>query len=227
MNVLVIAAHPDDEVLGCGATVAGLARKGDSVTIAVLGEGATSRFENREQADSALTDDLRNASERAAELLGANNLYMSGLPDNRFDTVALLDVVKIVERLIERHQPEVILCHHGADLNVDHTVAFRATLTATRPVPGSTVRAVYAFEVPSSTEWAFGATGERFNPQAFVDVTDTLDVKLAAMSIYESEARPFPHPRSPQALAALARMRGAQAGFDAAEAFQLIRRQGL
>ncbi len=227
MNVLVIAAHPDDEVLGCGATVAGLARQGAAVTIAVLGEGATSRFEDREQADSVLTDDLRSACERASALLGATSLHMFGLPDNRFDTIALLDVVKIVEGLIERHKPEIILGHHGADLNVDHAVAFRATLTATRPSPGSTVRSVYAFEVPSSTEWAFSATGEGFKPQAFVDITETLDVKLAAMSVYESEARPFPHPRSSQALAALARMRGAQAGLDAAEAFQLIRRHGL
>jgi len=131
--------------------------------------------------------------------------------------------VKIVEDLVSRIEPEIIYTHHAGDLNVDHGVIHRAVLTATRPVAGQTVREIYAFEVPSSTEWAFQRIEPSFRPNVFVDVTATLDAKIAAMECYESEARKFPHPRSPEALRAIAMRWGSVVGCDAAEAFELVR----
>jgi LmbE family N-acetylglucosaminyl deacetylase len=218
---LVIAAHPDDEVLGCGGMMARLADAGEDVFVAILGEGITSRYGARSQADPTLITDLRSASKRAVELLGARELFLYDLPDNRFDTVPLLDIVKIVESLVERLRPESIYTHHPGDLNVDHPTVFRAVLTATRPI-STPVRKIYAFEVPSATDWSFNQFVP-FRPNVFVDIAASLDRKIAAMEIYESEARPFPHPRSPEALEALARQRGASAGLAAAEGFELVR----
>jgi LmbE family N-acetylglucosaminyl deacetylase len=223
MNILVVAAHPDDEVLGCGGTVARLAREGHKVRIAILGEGITARYPERRQADTGLMAALRQASRQVAQLLGSADLVQHELPDNRFDTVPLLEVVKIVENLIRDFAPEVIYTHHGGDLNIDHRIVHQAVLTAARPLPGQMVREIYAFEVSSSTEWAFYGLEPFFRANVLVDISGTLDLKLQALSLYETEARPFPHPRSPEALRALARRWGSVAGCQAAEAFALIR----
>ena len=223
MIILVVAAHPDDEVLGCGGTIARLASEGHEVYIAILGEGITSRYQQREEANPALVEALHGRAQKVAKLMGAENLFMHSLPDNRFDTVPLLDVVKIIEELVERIQPQVIYTHHGGDLNIDHLVVHRAVLTATRPTADQPVREIYAFEVPSSTEWAFQQSDMVFRASTFIDISRTLETKIAAMQVYESEARPFPHPRSPEALRALARWRGSMVGLKAAEAFALIR----
>lgn len=222
MSVLVVAAHPDDEVLGCGGTIARLAQEGKDVTIAILGEGITSRYQDRSKADQELVEALQKRSQQVADLLGAKNLFTYDLPDNRFDTVPLLDVIKIVEDLVERVQPEVIYTHHSGDLNIDHVIVHRAVLTATRPQAGQPVKAIYAFEVPSSTEWAFDQFSP-FQPNVFADISLTLETKVKAMALYESEARPFPHPRSPKALRALARWRGSAVGLEAAEGFEMVR----
>lgn len=221
--VLVVAAHPDDEVLGCGGTIARLAKEGCDVYIAILGEGITSRYARRDQADRKSVEDLHARSRRVVELLGAKELFLQGLPDNRFDTVALLDIVKIIEEWIDKLQPKVIYTQHGGDLNIDHALVYRATLTATRPLAGSPVKEFYAYEVPSSTEWAFGQFQPPFQPNVFVDISDTLKVKIEAMRLYEDEVRSFPHPRSPEALEAIARRWGSVAGFECVEAFEMIR----
>jgi LmbE family N-acetylglucosaminyl deacetylase len=221
--VLVIAAHPDDEVLGCGATIARLAGEGHDVYIAILAEGITSRFAERKDADAGLLTRLHQDCRNVASILGAKDVSLYGLPDNRMDTVALLDVVKIVEDLVERLKPSDIYTHHPGDLNVDHQVTFRAVMTATRPMPGQPVRNVYTFEVMSSTEWAFQHFAPEFRPNVFMDVATTLETKIRAMSVYESEARPFPHPRSADSLRAYARRWGSVSGCEAAEAFELIR----
>ena len=223
MNVLVIAAHPDDEVLGCGGTIRRLADEGHVIHIAILGEGITSRYTQRDHADQGLVAQLHNRSQEVADSLGAAKLSLFALPDNRFDTVAILDVVKIIEGLVEELRPSVVYTQHGGDLNVDHVVTYRAALTATRPMEGQSVRAVYAYEVASSTEWAFQQFSPLFQPNMFVDIGATLEAKVQAMQAYESEARPFPHPRSPEALRATARRWGSVVGVQAAEAFQCIR----
>ena len=135
----------------------------------------------------------------------------------------LLDLVKLVEELVEKLKPEVIYTHHPGDLNVDHGLLHRAVLTATRPMAGQPVRDIYAFEVPSSTEWAFQRLEPCFRPNVFVDVSGTLETKIAAMSCYEGESRQFPHPRSPEALRAIASRWGSVMGCRAAEPFELVR----
>lgn len=224
MNVLVVAAHPDDEVLGCGATIARYAREGHSIFLLVLGEGMTSRYARREEADFKLVEKLQEKAKKVAELLGAKELLLDDLPDNRFDTVPLLDIVKKVEAAVEKTKPQLIFTHHHADLNIDHQLTQRAVLTATRPLPGRhRVQEILSFEVPSSTEWSFGAFSSSFQPNLFLDVRDTFPKKIEALKIYDTECQPFPHPRSREALEATARKWGSAAGLEMAEAFQLIR----
>ncbi len=223
MSVLVLAAHPDDEVLGCGGTIARLAAQGERVDVAILGEGITSRYANRSQAEPGELELLRECSRNAAGILGAHELHLFDLPDNRFDTVPLLDIVKLIEGLVDQLKPSVVYTQHGGDLNVDHRVLYEATLAATRPLPGACVRTVLSYEVASSTEWAFGQFAPAFRPSVFVDIADALPAKIAAMQAYESEARVFPHPRSPESLEAIARRWGSTVGVPAAEAFALVR----
>lgn len=220
MNALVVAAHPDDEVLGAGGTMARLTRDGHAVSVLILGEGVTSRTTDTPVGG---VDDLRGESIAAAGLLGVDDVVHAGLPDNRFDSVDLLSIVKVVEAQIERVQPTLVFTQHGGDVNVDHHLTYRAVLAATRPVPSHPVRSVLAFEVGSSTEWAFDSLAPAFEPQVFYDISTTLDTKLAALGAYASEVRPFPHPRSPESVTAQARRRGTSVGVEAAEAFRLVR----
>jgi len=222
-RVLVIVAHPDDEVLGCGGTVARLVAEGHEVHFAILGEGMTSRHAQRSDADLKQLEILHQRAHSAAAKVGVKHVVLNKMPDNRLDTVPLLEVVKLVEELVDRIQPTVIYTHHPGDLNVDHGVVHRAVLTATRPMAGQVVREIYAFEVPSSTEWAFQRIEPSFRPNVFVDITKTIEAKIAAMECYETEARKFPHPRSPEALRALASRWGSVVGCAAAEAFELVR----
>ena len=223
MNVLVISAHPDDEVLGCGGTITRLAKEGEKVYLAILGEGVTSRYEHREEADSLLVDGIKHRCTEAAKVLGAEDPFLFGLPDNRFDTIPLLDIVKKIEKLVADLSPIIIYTHHEGDLNIDHSITYRAVLTATRPIQGSSVRDIYTFEVPSSTDWAFHQSGQIFQPNVFMDITKTLETKVQALSVYESEMRAFPHPRSPEAIQANAMRWGSVVGCQAAEAFALVR----
>lgn len=222
-TVLVIAAHPDDEVLGCAGTMARLRQEGHPIHIAILGEGITSRYTKREEADWEAVKTLHARSRQAVGLLGVQDLVIRDLPDNRFDTVPLLDVVKLVETEVQRLKPEIIFTHHGGDLNIDHCIVHRAVLTATRPLVGAPVRQIYAFEVASSTEWTFQRLEPLFRPNVFIDISATIEDKIRAMEKYEGEVRAFPHPRSLEALRAIARRWGSVAGVEYAEAFELIR----
>ncbi len=222
-KILVLAAHPDDEVLGCGGTIARMSEEGHEVHIAILGEGITSRYKDPTEADQKLLVQLEANCQRAAEVLGAKDLHRFGLPDNRVDAVPLLEVVHLVEELIGKLQPSIVYTQHGGDLNIDHVCLYRATMTATRPMAGTPVKALYAYEVASSSEWAFQRFSPPFHPNTFVDVSATLERKVEAMQAYESESRAFPHPRSPEALRVQAQRWGATAGVEAAEAFELIR----
>lgn len=223
-RVLVVAAHPDDEILGLGGTVARHGDEGDLVRTLILAEGATSRDAVRDA--EGRSDELHQlvvAAQRAAEALGVEAPQMLGLPDNRMDSLTLLDVVKPIEQLVRSFQPQIVYTHHGGDLNVDHQVAHQAVLTACRPLPGSSVEAIYTFETVSSTEWASESTGDTFRPTRFVGITDQLERKLAALEAYSSEMAAFPHARSMESVRALAALRGASVGVDAAEAFMVVR----
>lgn len=219
MNVLVVAAHPDDEVLGCGGTIARHTGEGDTVDILILGEGLNARGSHEQEVFAK----LHAAAQEASAILGVRELILESFPDNRMDSVPLLDVVARVETVIDNCKPQVIYTHSEKDLNIDHNVVFRAVLTATRTMGGCPVKSIYAYEVPSSTEWGFGKINRAFNPNYFINIDDYLSHKLSAMAAYEGESRSFPHPRSLPALEALARWRGASVGYQAAEAFELVR----
>jgi LmbE family N-acetylglucosaminyl deacetylase len=219
MRVLTVAAHPDDETLGAGGTMAWHAAQGDTVWACVLTDGVTSRHDKVQlQAECA---------QRACDTLGVDRLVLVGLPDQRLDTLSLLDVIGPIERCVEELRPDVVLTHFAGDVNEDHRLVARATMVATRPVAGSSVRRVCAFEVPSSTDWAPPIPGSVFTPNLYVDISSTLDVKLTAMKAYadtfHSEVRPYPHPRSTEALTAYAQRHGVAAGLLAAEPFMLLR----
>lgn len=223
MRALVVAAHPDDEVLGCGGTIARLTEAGTEVTCLILGRGLAARFENVADVPAEAFASLKRDARVAADILGCKDVRFADLPDNRFDTVAILDVVKRVEDVQRDVQAAIVFTHSPGDLNIDHAITARAVITACRPVPRHTVRRLLAFEVPSSTDWSPPALHRPFAPNVFVDVELTLVRKIAALEAYRNEVRPFPHPRSGPMLEALARVRGAQAGLAAAEGFELIR----
>jgi N-acetylglucosamine malate deacetylase 1 len=214
-NILVVAAHPDDEVLGCGGTLARHAAKGDVVTVLIVAEGATARG----GVDDASVGDLRLAAAKAAVVLGCRPPVFLGLPDNRLDGVEILDVIKKIEQVIEEAKPDTIYTHRGTDLNIDHRIIHEAVVTACRPVPGSRVKRLYCFETVSSTEWSTPDIGPAFQANRYVDISDYIDQKTNALDCYEAEMRPFPHARSVEAVQALAIVRGTQAGLTAAEAF--------
>ncbi|MBA7694005.1 N-acetyl-alpha-D-glucosaminyl L-malate deacetylase 1 [subsurface metagenome] len=220
MNVLVIAAHPDDEVLGCGGTIAKHVQSGDEVYCLILGEGVVAREGNQALIEKKV---LKQSASKAAEVLGIKELVFKNFPDQRLDTVPLLEVIKSVEEVKQRIKPDIIYTHHQGDLNIDHQITFKAVLTACRPMKDETVREIYSFEVPSSTEWNSPDTHNYFMPNVFVDITGTFDKKIEALKAYQGEIRQYPHPRSTEALEIIAKRWGVSVGRELVEAFRLIR----
>lgn len=222
-SIAVVAAHPDDEVLGCGGTLARLAAEGHSVNILLVADGESSR-RGGESALADLVDARNEAAKRACKTLGCYSVEVINMPDNRLDGVVLLEIVQRVEGFLSRHQASVVFTHHRGDVNVDHQVVHDAVVAACRPVPGQRVQELFFFEVPSSTEWRPAGSAMPFHPNWFVDISATLSKKLDALSCYKEELREYPHPRSLQGVEALARWRGATVGVNAAEAFVLGRK---
>jgi N-acetylglucosamine malate deacetylase 1 len=227
-QVLVVAAHPDDEVLGCGGAMARLAAEGAEVHVAFLADGVGSRGsagagEMLAPDEQRARDQRRAAARRAGEILGVSSVSFDDLPDNRLDSVPLLDITQRVEALIAEYRPELLITHHAGDLNVDHRRVHQAAVTACRPQRGYPVKTLLSFEVPSSTEWQSPASGVPFVPNWFIDISAALPQKLDALEAYAAEIRDWPHPRSMQGVEHLARWRGATVGCDAAEAFVLVR----
>lgn len=221
-KVLVITAHPDDETLGCGGTIAKLAAMGSEVRVSWIGSGVGARGYIKGEREQRQKEKLC-----ALRILGAlqvSNDFTCFPPDNQFDTEPLINIVKDIENAIRRFKPDAIFTHSQKDLNIDHYITAKAVLTATRPIVGNhIVGSVYAFEVPSATEWAFGQFGT-FCPNYFVDVSgEPFAKKIRASLAFESELRDFPHPRSIEAIIACASVRGTQCGFKKAEAFEVVR----
>jgi LmbE family N-acetylglucosaminyl deacetylase len=218
---LVIAAHPDDEILGCGGAMARLVKEGNEPSTLILGEGVISRDDERniEKRKEEIVE-LKKQAEKANQLLGAKQIFFSDFPDNKFDTIALLDIVKTVEKIKEKIKPDIIFTHYKGDLNIDHQITYKAVLTATRPIKEESVKEIYSFEVPSSTEWNYPLS---FAPNVFFDVTNTIDKKIKALKEYKSEIRNFPHPRSEKALKLNAQNWGIRVGLEYAEAFKTVR----
>lgn len=215
-TVLVVAAHPDDEVLGVGGTVARHVDAGDEVHALVLADGATSRY------GSGMDDVLAEAARTCGRVLGVASVRVRALPDQRLDALPLLDVVREIEPLVDELRPRVVYTHFPGDVNADHGVVSRAAWTACRPYVLPRLACFAVFETPSSTEWGW-PTGDGFRPTTFVDVTDVLDRKVAAMEEYRCELRPYPHPRSARALRERAAYWGSTVGRHAAEPLQVLR----
>ena len=215
-RILVVAAHPDDETLGAGGTIARWSDEGRQVAVAFLTNGVGARGDAGGLEAASVR---RTAATRAGEVFGVGELRFGDLPDNQLDQVPMLRVAQHVEGLIEEFQSELVLTHHPGDLNVDHRIAAEAVATACRPQPGHPVRFIWSFEVPSSTEWRLPNATSAFLPDVFVDISEHWDDKRAALLAYEQELRTWPHARSLGAIEALARWRGASVGLGAAEAF--------
>ncbi len=219
-KVLVIAAHPDDEVLGIGGTVRKHVNQGDCVWCIILGEGMTSR----NITDKAVLDELHNDTLVSAKVLGYEKVIFSNFPDNKFDSVPLLQVTQEIEKYIDLFKPEIVYTHHSGDLNIDHRITYEATVTATRPIGDYTVQEVYTFETPSSTEWNFAKQDVAFVPNVFNDISTTIKDKIKAMGCYTSELREYPHPRSLKALEIIAAKWGTVVGKEYVEALCLVRK---
>jgi LmbE family N-acetylglucosaminyl deacetylase len=220
-KILIVAAHPDDEVLGCFGTVARLIQEGYEAYTLILGEGKTSRDDTRDP--SLYNDDLKQLREEiecANRLIGINKVFIEQFPDNRFDSVDLLDIVKVVTKVKEGIRPDIVFTHYKNDLNVDHQITYQAVITATRPMESESVKEIYSFEVLSSTEWMYPAT---FSPNVFFDITTTIDAKKRAMDCYASELRAYPHPRSIEGIELIAKNHGMKTGIPYAEAFEVVR----
>jgi N-acetylglucosamine malate deacetylase 1 len=213
-RVLIIVAHPDDEVLGCGATIAKHINNGDKVQVVFLTDGFSSRDNDSNRDCSA---------EKASKVLGCMKPVFLNLPDNQLDTISLLEIVKKVEKSIECFQPNIVYTHHFGDLNIDHQITHRAVITACRPQPNFCVKEIYSFEILSATHWQSMSMENAFNPNYFIDVNEFMDSKMRALQCYDSEMRDYPHARSYKAVESLAKYRGVLAGLMAAEAFVVLR----
>lgn len=211
-RILVIAAHPDDEISGCGGTIALHVRAGDSVTSVIVCEGESLRY-------GKAGVEMRLHSEQAAKKLGVSDLRLLDFPDQKLDTLSLTKIITPLEQIVKEVKPNIIYTHHANDINLDHQLLFKAVLVATRPTERF-IETVYSFDATSSTEWGFPRT---FVPDTWVDISKTLDIKIAAFSRYKSEVRPYPHPRSLKSLKYRAKAWGNLVCVDAAEAFMTVR----
>lgn len=223
---MVVAAHPDDELLGLGATMHRMVNEfGALVHVVILGEGITSRSETRDTAKWQGELEIHRKNVNAAHgCIGFQSTAIYDFPDNRFDTVALLDIVKVIEKEKKAFGPEVIFTHHGGDVNIDHQRTFEAVITSSRPMKDEQVKTIICFETPSGTEWRAPSDPRHFLPNMYVSVkAEDLKAKIDGMECYEFERRSFPHPRSPQALTILAQRNGIIIGSDYAEAFCIVR----
>ena len=219
-NILVIAAHPDDEVLGCGGTIARYTHKGCNVYVIFMTDGVSSRKESSNHND---IKDREESTIIASQILGFKLVEVFGFPDNGMDKIPLLDIVKKLENVINEIKPTVVYTHHWGDLNIDHRITCEAVLTACRPYPGQIVKEIYGFEISSSTEWSSPSVENSFIPNNFVDISKTLNLKIKALRAYIQEMRNFPHSRSLEAISSLVKFRGATIGVNAAECFTVIR----
>ena len=224
-KIMVVVAHPDDEILGVGASINILQNLGAVIKVVILGEGITSRGETRDLKifNKQLNKHKINIKEAQA-CLKYQELSIYNLPDNRFDTIPLLDIIKIIEKEKEEFKPDVIFTHYMGDVNIDHQKTFEAVNVAIRPLETELVKAFICFETLSGTEWIPSSDPRRFTPNFYIEMEENnLKCKIDAMNCYEFEKRKFPHPRSEEGIKTRAKMWGISIGKKFAEAFQVIR----
>lgn len=218
-EVVVVAAHPDDEVIGCAGSIARHVENGDNVHLIFMSTGVGSRLNDEKSADSSRAAQLK----KSTEILGIASTTCLDLPDNKMDSITFLDVVQALEEPLEKMTPQIIYTHHAGDLNIDHRITHEAVITACRPLPGNSVQEILAFEVLSSTEWqSQGCTP--FLPNIYMDISNYMQKKIAAVRAYSGEMRLPPHSRSEEHVLSLARHRGLSVGVEYAEAFSLVRK---
>lgn len=225
-KIMIVVAHPDDELLGLGATMNKLITEYNVTThVVILGEGVTSRADSRDPEKWKKELELhRNNIASAQKCIGYHSVNIYQLPDNRFDSVDLLDIIKIIEKEKKDFSPDVIFTHHGGDLNIDHQRTFEAVITCCRPMENERVKTIIAFETPSGTEWRASTDPKHFIPNLFFSVSEkNVDAKIKGMESYELEKRSYPHPRSPQALKIQTQRWGIATGKQFTEAFVLVR----
>lgn len=220
-KILIVAAHPDDEVLGCFGTVAKLIKEGYEAYTLILGEGKTSRDDARKIENK--TEEiivLNNEIQKANKIIGIKDVFIESFPDNRFDSVDLLDIVKVITKIKDEIKPDIIFTHYENDLNIDHQITYKAVITATRPMERECVKEIYSFEILSSTEWNYPLS---FSPDTFFEISNTLDMKINAMKQYASELCNYPHPRSLEGIKLNAQYQGMRIGKKYVEAFKSVR----
>ena len=218
-KILVIAAHPDDEALGCSGVIAKHIADSDKVNVIFMTNGVDSR------ADVSI-DDIKVrelACHQAKDILGVASIYNFNFPDNQLDSISLLDIVREIENVIEDYNPEIIYTHHIGDLNIDHQITHKAVMTACRPQPGFCVKEIYAFEILSSTEWQTPGYLP-FTPNVYVDISSQIETKRLALEAYIDEIHQPPHARSIDNIMNLNSFRGSSIGVYYAEAFMLLRK---
>lgn len=224
-TILVVAAHPDDEIIGCGGAILRHVKDKDNVYTLILSKGVQSRFKknNSSKKIHKYIESLNNESLKANSFLGVKKIFSEDFPDNNFDSVPLLDIVKKVEFYFDKIQPSIVYTHSNLDLNIDHQITFRAVLTASRPKIDNKISKIFSFEIPSSSDWSFGLNNRNFNPNYFVGIEKEVTKKIKALKYYKSEMRKFPNSRSLKNIENLAAVRGATIGLKAAEAFEIVR----
>jgi LmbE family N-acetylglucosaminyl deacetylase len=215
--VLAIVAHPDDEVLGCGGTLPLHVRRGERVEVVIACESTSLRYGGPRG-----MVDMNAQMHAAAGELGVHNVTQLGFEDQNLESIRLTNLIAPLAEIVDRLQPRVVYCQYGGDVNRDHQLLFKAALVACRPTHSS-IEGLFAFYTHSSTEWAYPRS---FVPDTWVDITDTLERKLAAMACYKSEMRDYPHPRSLKAIRSKAEATGSECCLAAAEAFMTVRRIG-
>lgn len=232
MNILVVCAHPDDETIGMGGTLKKLSKDHD-ITLLFVAEGVTGRrksgYENNPAYDVS-DDEMKKMNEEievrkeharnALAVLGIKKVRFLDLPNVELDQIPLLRIIKEIEEEVEETNCNMIFTHHFNDLNIDHKVVYEATITAARPIPRSPVFAIASFEIPAATDWKYPY---QFRPNLFIDITEELNAKIEAFKAYQYEVRTSPHPRSKEMMEAIAMRWGSLSGYNAAEAFELVR----
>ncbi len=217
MNVLVIAPHMDDEVLGCGGTIARYVNEGHDVHVVFVAyriyEHTFDKNANERERESAL---------RAKEILGYQTATFLELSDERLD-VCLQDIIIPLEKVVQDYIPEIVLLCHRGDNHQDHRAVFHASRVVLRQSAAPFIKKILCYEIPSSTEQSPSSPGDYFMPNIFINITKTLPAKMDSLKMYQQETRVFPHPRSGRAVEILALKRGTESGFEAAEAFMLYR----
>lgn len=223
MKVLVVAAHPDDEVYGMGGTMAKLVAQGHEVHVLIITDGCTTQYAGRPDL-SEIVERKHNEALEANRFLGVKEVHFGTFPDMRLDTVPHVEVNRLIEETVDAVQPEAVYTHFYGDVNLDHQMVYRSTLVAVRPAPGQCVRELYCYRVPSSTEWTPQLGYTAFLPNVMVDISSFEDTKEQALLAYQTEIRAYPHPRSPRYVRETDRAWGLQWGLGSSEPFLLLRK---